>query len=242
MGKPAERTTRTWNDWRVPERGRQGQSSPISECNVAKTSYEVSVEGQQGQGGRYYRSFADSDRHGLRRSTMHSAMVFSVCSQYKQPKNLGKGHSLCVEEWRRAEEDSQNRVFSWGTGGYGRLGHNSPDEELYPREIIHFGATMVGGTFKLNPQRQIRTLAAGSTFTLGVSKSGCLYYWGKMSNSSRGESTMYPKQVMELCSYKCDKVACGNNLVVVTADDCVAGWGVPTSGLLGFEVIYYTVV
>ena len=47
----------------------------------------------------------------------------------------GKNHSLCIES---SEDGSLNRVFSWGFGGYGRLGHNGTDDELYPVEIATF--------------------------------------------------------------------------------------------------------
>jgi len=47
----------------------------------------------------------------------------------------GKNHSLCIETDR---DGGLNRVFSWGFGGYGRLGHNGADDEFYPLEISTF--------------------------------------------------------------------------------------------------------
>lgn len=147
----------------------------------------------------------------------------------------GKNHSLCVEHWDAP--GSQNRCFSWGTGGYGRLGHSGPDDELVPREIIHFSPHVVAGEFKLNPTRQIRQIVAGSTFTVAITLTQQLYFWGKLSNSSRGESTMYPKIVDDLCNWRTQHVGAGSNLVVVAADAKVIAWGAPVSGLLGFEVL-----
>ena len=145
----------------------------------------------------------------------------------------GKNHSLCVEDW--SSPSSQNRCFSWGTGGYGRLGHNCPEDELYPRELTFFSPNVVQGAFKLNPQRQVRQLIAGSTYTLAITLSEHVYFWGKLSNSSRGESTMYPKLVDDLYNWKTKIVTGGNNLVIVKADDKFVGWGAPVAGMIGFE-------
>ena len=145
----------------------------------------------------------------------------------------GKNHSICVEDW--SSSSSQNRCFCWGTGGYGRLGHNSPDDELYPRELTFFSPNVVQGSFKLNPQRQVRQVVAGSTYTLAVTLSEHVYFWGKLSNSSRGESTMYPKLVEDLYNWKTKLISGGNNLVIVKADEKFVGWGAPVAGMIGFE-------
>lgn len=34
--------------------------------------------------------------------------------------------------------DSKKRVFSWGFGGYGRLGHADPKDEMVPRIVKFF--------------------------------------------------------------------------------------------------------
>ena len=145
----------------------------------------------------------------------------------------GKNHSICVEDW--SSSSSQNRCFCWGTGGYGRLGHNSPEDELYPRELTFFSPNVAQGSFKLNPQRQVRQIVAGSTYTLAVTLSEHVYFWGKLSNSSRGESTMYPKLVEDLYNWKTKIITGGNNLVIVKADEKFVGWGAPVAGMIGFE-------
>ncbi len=53
----------------------------------------------------------------------------------------GKNHSLFVEDWADA---GLNRVFSCGFGGYGRLGHATADDEMYPREINAFQSYVAG--------------------------------------------------------------------------------------------------
>jgi alpha-tubulin suppressor-like RCC1 family protein len=80
----------------------------------------------------------------------------------------GKSHSLCIEDW---EDNPTNRVFSWGFGGYGRLGHNCSEDEYYPREILNFSQM---NPEKINKQRQVRKIMAGSSYTLaGESDEAC---------------------------------------------------------------------
>ena len=58
--------------------------------------------------------------------------------------------------------DDKKRVFTWGFGGYGRLGHAEPKSEWVPRMVKFFEG----------PSRGARRLAAGSTFTLIINEHG----------------------------------------------------------------------
>ena len=140
----------------------------------------------------------------------------------------GKNHSVCVEEW---ENNGRNKVYSFGFGGYGRLGHNSGTDEFYPREITTF-QSIVGGqqvTSENFPQKQIHQIVAGSTYTMAISKSKHLYFWGKLSNSQRGEAVMYPKMEMNLYGWNTRHCAGGSNSVFVAADASCVAWGVPVA-------------
>ena len=140
----------------------------------------------------------------------------------------GKNHSVCTEDW---ENGGKNKVYSFGFGGYGRLGHNAGTDEYYPREITIF-QTIVGGqqvppdNF---PQKQIHQIVAGSSFSMAISKSKHLYFWGKLSNSQRGEAVMYPKMEMNLYGWSARIMAGGSNSVFVAADNSCMAWGVPVS-------------
>lgn len=105
-------------------------------------------------------------------------MVFSVKVRLVA---AGKNHSLCVEDWDTEEDGDActtnthtNRVFSWGFGGYGRLGHNRSDDEHVPREIVVFSipkTAPVGGNGVARPvnnQKQIRSIAAGSQVSCAI--------------------------------------------------------------------------
>jgi len=153
----------------------------------------------------------------------------------------GKNHSLALEDWETP--GALNRLFTFGFGGYGRLGHNSPDDELVPREINVFSQLSPREPGKeqfpvlpTNSQKQIRHIVAGSTVSLAVSSGGNLYSFGKLSNSKAGEATMYPKMVQELNGFECnERTAAGNNCIFVGFNDSCVGWGAPVSGKFGFD-------
>ena len=58
--------------------------------------------------------------------------------------------------------DSKKRVFSWGFGGYGRLGHSDPKDVMVPQSIQFFAG----------PNRGAQMIAAGSTYSMAVSEHG----------------------------------------------------------------------
>ncbi|XP_005528303.1 PREDICTED: protein RCC2 [Pseudopodoces humilis] len=127
----------------------------------------------------------------------------------------GANHTLVL--------DSQKRVFSWGFGGYGRLGHAEQKDEMVPRLVKLFDF----------PGRGASQIYAGYTCSFAVSETGGLFFWGA-TNTSR-ESTMYPKAVQDLCGWKIRSLACGKSSVIVAADESTISWGPsPTFGELGY--------
>ncbi|XP_071496577.1 protein RCC2 homolog, partial [Diadema antillarum] len=130
----------------------------------------------------------------------------------------GNNHSIAM--------DMQKRVFTWGFGGYGRLGHQKPDDEPVPRSVKLFEMPMKGA----------QTIEAGSSYCMAVTEQGTkeqLYFWGQAKTT--GEATMYPKPVQDLSGWNVRSVGCSNHSIVVAADDCVISWGPsPTYGELAY--------
>ncbi|KAM5132542.1 protein RCC2 [Mantella aurantiaca] len=119
--------------------------------------------------------------------------------------------------------DSQKRVFSWGFGGYGRLGHTEQKDEMVPRLVKLFDF----------PGRGASQIYTGATCSFAVSEMGGLFFWGA-TNTSR-DSTMYPKSVQDLCGWKVRSLACGKSSIIVAADESTISWGPsPTFGELGY--------
>jgi hypothetical protein len=58
--------------------------------------------------------------------------------------------------------DSKKRAFSWGFGGYGRLGHAETKDEMLPRLIKFFDAQ----------GRGVKSVYCGNTFSIAVTDVG----------------------------------------------------------------------
>jgi len=119
--------------------------------------------------------------------------------------------------------DRKKRIYTWGFGGYGRLGHNEPKDEMIPRVIKGWD----------DPNRGAVLIAAGSAYTMAVNEIGCLYLWGQ--NKPTGEAAMYPKPVQDLSGWQVRSIGCANRSIVIAADESVVSWGPsPTFGELGY--------
>ena len=146
--------------------------------------------------------FVSKDAHGKVKSQINYNEIFI------RAVAAGKNHVICIEEWENSESSTSsssytplNRLYSWGFGGYGRLGHNDSKDEYLPREIAffsHYPPNSTSPAAQNNRQKQIREVICGSTFSIAISVSKHFYFWGKMSNSPRGESAVYPKMQQEL--------------------------------------------
>ncbi|XP_023210764.1 protein RCC2 homolog [Centruroides sculpturatus] len=127
----------------------------------------------------------------------------------------GINHTIAV--------DTKKRCFSWGFGGYGRLGHAEPKDEMVPRLIKSFDG----------PNRGVKRVYAGGTYSMAINEFGVLYFWGQ--HKTTGEATMYPKPIQDLAGWQIRDIGCSNRSLVVVADESVISWGPsPTYGELGY--------
>jgi len=122
----------------------------------------------------------------------------------------GKNHTVVIDE--------KYRAFSWGFGGYGRLGHSQTGDEQVPRLI----------KFLDGPRRGIKQVVAGGQFNLALSEiPGTCYMWGQYNTSK--EANMYPKPITDLSGWQIRSIACSSKGWMVAADDSVIGC-VPSPG------------
>jgi len=118
--------------------------------------------------------------------------------------------------------DSRRRLFSWGFGGYGRLGHAEPKDEYVPR-LVKFFETQGKG---------VKAVYCGSQFSIAVSDFKMAYLFGKTKNT--GEVNMYPKPVQDLSGWSVRSLGAGFSSVVLAADNSVIAFGAsPCYGELG---------
>lgn len=126
----------------------------------------------------------------------------------------GTNHSVAL--------DSRKRVFSWGFGGYGRLGHADTKDEMVPRLLQFFSTT----------GRGVKSVHCGSSYSLAVNEHGMVYLFGLTKKT--GEANMYPKPIRDLQGWKVRSVGCSYTSIVVAAEDSVIAFGAsPTYGELG---------
>lgn len=97
----------------------------------------------------------------------------------------GKHHTLALEA--PATNAMGTRLFSWGCGNYGCLGHNRQQDEYFPRQIetLPKGMTIV-------------KVAAGSSCSLALTENGHVYFWGVTKVNS--EAVMKPQLVDALAN------------------------------------------
>jgi alpha-tubulin suppressor-like RCC1 family protein len=139
----------------------------------------------------------------------------------------GKNHCIAVEA---PSTNMASRVFSWGCGNYGCLGHGVQADEHLPRLV---GALSQGNIWKSNPPV---SASAGASCSMILTKAGHVYYFGK--HRSVGEATMRPTLLAELANngHVAEHVAGGNQTVVVCTQNAVTvAWGMGPHGELGLE-------
>ncbi|XP_019244936.1 PREDICTED: protein RCC2 isoform X2 [Nicotiana attenuata] len=128
----------------------------------------------------------------------------------------GTNHTVAV--------DKNGYVYTWGFGGYGRLGHREQKDEWAPRRVDVFTRQNV-----LPPNAVVSAGSASSACTAG---GGQLYMWGKVKNS--GDDWMYPKPLLDLSGWNLRCMDSGNMHHFVGADSSCISWGHAQSGELGY--------
>ncbi|XP_024027175.1 protein RCC2 homolog [Morus notabilis] len=128
----------------------------------------------------------------------------------------GTNHTVAV--------DSNGYVYTWGFGGYGRLGHREQKDEWVPRRVDVFQRHNI-----LPPNAVISAGSVNSACTAG---GGQLYMWGKLKNT--GDDWMYPKPLMDLSGWNLRCMDSGNMHHFVGADNSCISWGHAQHGELGY--------
>ncbi|XP_049885436.1 protein RCC2 homolog [Pectinophora gossypiella] len=136
----------------------------ILDCNGALHSFGLPEYGQLGHNtdGKY---FVTSTKLSFHFETVpkHVAMFFEKTKDgHVMPVkdvdivdfSCGNNHTVAI--------DSKKRAFSWGFGGFGRLGHAEQKDESVPRLIKYFDSSARG----------VRSVHCGATYSLAVNELG----------------------------------------------------------------------
>lgn len=144
----------------------------------------------------------------------------------------GKHHSLAVE----MASDEPPRVFSWGCGSYGCLGHGVQADEYFPRLVgTLVSAVKSAATHPTSIKaKSVMSVSAGSLCSLLQLPNGHVHYWGK--HRSIGEATMRPSLIDSLANnaHIVRYVDAGAQTVILsTANAVTVAWGQGPHGELG---------
>ena len=141
--------------------------------------------------------------------------------------SCGKNHFVAIEAATTSGSDIP-RVFTWGSGDYGCLGHGIQADEYYPRLV----GALRGPIFANNhPVDGV----AGSNCTLIRTKHGHVYYVGK--HRQVGEATMRFTLIDALANNSHNVVAIGAGSATVfcsTKAGVTVSWGMGSHGELGY--------
>jgi len=120
----------------------------------------------------------------------------------------GHNHTICV--------DSVGKVYTWGFGGYGRLGHKVQKDEFAPKQV-----EVQGGDRNLCPPDCV--VAAGSVTSWFTALMGQMYCFGKLKTN--GDNTMYPIPFLDLQGWNLRSVACGATTFAACGEREAITWG-----------------
>ncbi|KAK9835229.1 hypothetical protein WJX81_007521 [Elliptochloris bilobata] len=131
----------------------------------------------------------------------------------------GANHSLAL--------DDKGAAFTWGNGGYGRLGHSVQQDEFSPRQV-----ETLKGRMPADPSGVVACGAASSFCCIVGSQ---LMAWGKLKTT---DNTMYPKAFQDLSGWNVRTMACGASTYAVAAsaggEESTITWGQAHNGELGY--------
>ncbi|XP_011141461.1 E3 ubiquitin-protein ligase HERC2 [Harpegnathos saltator] len=192
---------------------------PIHIAGGSKTLFIVSQEGKL-----YACGEGTNGRLGLGDDyNMCEPKLIPFLSQYvikKVAVHSGGKHALALTQ--------DGKVFSWGEGEDGKLGHGNCTTLDKPRLIESLKS------------KRIRDIACGSGHSAAIASNGELYTWGlgEYGRLGHGDTAtqMKPKLVQALSGQRVVQVACGSRdaqTMSLTADGCVYTWGDGDFGKLG---------
>ncbi|XP_021378315.1 E3 ubiquitin-protein ligase HERC2-like isoform X2 [Mizuhopecten yessoensis] len=160
---------------------------------------------------------------GISSGTISVPRQLTSLSQYvikKVAVHSGGRHSLALT--------TDGKVFSWGEGDDGKLGHFSRWNCDKPRLI------------EALKSKRVRDIACGSSHSAAITSNGDLYTWGlgEYGRLGHGDNTtqLKPKQVKALSSQRVMQVACGSRdaqTLALTDEGLVYSWGDGDFGKLG---------
>jgi alpha-tubulin suppressor-like RCC1 family protein len=202
--------------------------SGFANCNVfTKRDVYCHVPGEMHMAGMMMGGGNDSSSKVVVPMQEHVRIGYIAC---------GKHHTVAIEATCTTNSSDEAilpppppRVFTWGCGNYGCLGHGVQQDEYHPRLVATLSS---GPLWTSNPP--VRA-AAGSSCTMILTERGHVYYCGR--HRSVAEAVMRPTLLDALANnnHVVTHIAAGNATVVCsTANGATVSWGMGPHGELGY--------
>lgn len=172
--------------------------------------------GQLGHGNDHQYNAKESSVRMVFEAQPRPKAIASLTEKTMVKAACGNNHTVAV--------DSNGNVYTWGYGGYGRLGHREQKDEFAPRLVEQFQR------HNLLPPTAV--VAAGSAFSACTAAGGQLYMWGRVKPT--GDNWMYPKPVFDMSGWAIHCLDCGDKTTFAGAETSCISWGQSLYGELGY--------
>ena len=131
--------------------------------------------------------------------------------------SAGAWHSLAL---------TSGGVWSWGFGGFGRLGHGDEQSQWQPKKVEAFAG------------QRVVAVSAGAWHSLALIADGAVWSWGYGGEGKLGhgdqQNQLLPKKVEAFAGRRVVAASVGgNHSLALAADGAVWGWGGGGGGRLG---------
>jgi len=132
--------------------------------------------------------------------------------------SAGARHSLATT--------ADGAAWSWGSGGFGQLGHGDQQSQPLPKKVEAFAG------------RRVVAVSAGYSHNLAITADGAMWSWGSGGVGQLGHGDMQgqplPKKIETFAGRRVVAVSAGDrHSIAITADGAVWSWGYGASGQLG---------
>ena len=156
--------------------------------------------------------------HGDQETQLLPKKIEAFGGQRVVAVSAGGGHSLALT--------ADGSVWSWGDGGFGKLGHGDQQNQLLPKKVEAFAG------------HRVVAVSAGDGYSFAITADGALSSWGGGTHGKLGhgdeQQKWQPKKVEALAGQRVVAVSAGReHSLALTADGAAWSWGGGEHGCLG---------